>query len=315
MERQGEHAPRAWVLNLDAEHELEAPRGYQPTAALKAIVAAQSRRLLGALVRPGDVVLDEGDLASGARRAQGLRGAAWLPTPRALRILAAAGAVGCDSPGLEVLQRVNRRDWGARLRDAFREDAFEKHVVHDIDAALSVLSRPAPLGWLARRAFGAAGRGRRKLRAGRPDEAERAWLVASLRLGPLVVEPWREVAREHTRSGWVRSDGGVVVSAPCFQRTTPEGAWIESTRAERGELSSELDNRLAHALEFVGRALAAEGYRGPYGIDAWTYRDGAREVLNPLSEVNARFTMDWAAAMVHDPRDGAARRLFDELDE
>lgn len=313
MERLVELPPRAWVLNLDAEHELEAPRGYQPTDKLRAIVATQSRRLLGSLVRPGDIVLDEGDLSSGARRAQGLRGTAWLPTPSALRILAAAGAVGCESPGLEVLQRVNRRDFGARLRDEFREDAFEKHIVQDLDSALSILSRPAPLGWLARRAFGAAGRGRRKLHAGRPDEAERAWLVASLRLGPMVVEPWQELAREHTRSGWVRSDGGVVVSAPCFQRVGKDGAWIDTLRAEAGELSSELDNRLAHALERVGRALAAEGYRGPYGIDAWTYKAGGREVLNPLSEINARFTMDWATAMVHDPRAGAARRLFDEL--
>jgi hypothetical protein len=313
MPKRGEHAPRAWVLNLDAEHELEAPRGYQPTNALRAVVAEQSRRLLSTLVRPGDVVLDDGDLSNGARRAAGMRGAAWLPTPRALRILAAAGAVGCESPGLEVLQRVNRRDFGARLREEFREGAFEKHIVHDLEAALSILARPAPLGWLARRSFGAAGRGRRKLRAGRPDEAERAWLVASLRLGPLVVEPWQEIAREHTRSGWVRSDGGVLVSAPCFQRTTASGAWIATARAERGELSSELDKRLAHALERVGRALAAEGYHGPYGIDAWSYREGGREVLNPLSEVNARFTMDWATAMVHDPRDGDARRVLDEL--
>jgi hypothetical protein len=314
MARQGEHAPRAWVLNLDAEHELEAPRGYQPTDALRAIVAAQSRRLLGALVRPGDIVLDDGDLVGGARRAQGLRGAAWLPTPRALRILEAAGAVGCESPGLDVLQRVNRRDFAARLRDSFREDAFEKHVVHDLDAALAILARPTRLGWLARRAFGAAGRGRRKLHPGRPDEAERAWLVASLRLGPMVIEPWQEVAREHTRSGWVRPDGGVVVSAPCFQRVEKSGAWIGTERAEAGELSKEIDNRLAHALESAGRALAAEGYRGPFGIDAWTYREDGREVLNPLSEINARFTMDWATAMVHDPRDGAARRLHDELD-
>ena len=51
-----------------------------------------------------------------------------------------------------------------------------------------------------------------------------------------------------------------------------------------------------HAAEVLARA----GYFGPFGIDAYRHRaqDGsARTVLNPLSEINARFTMDWALAM------------------
>ena len=309
-----EREPVAWVLNLDAEHELEAPRGWQPTDRLRSIVRAQRERLRGALVGPRDVVLEEDDLVNGLRRAAGLRGLAWLPTPRALKILAAAGAVCTPTPPLEVLQRVNRRDWAARLRAPLAQDSFEKHVVLDIDSALARLALPSGRGWLVRRGFGAAGRGRRRIRSGRPDAGEMAWLVASLRLGPLVVEPWMELVREHTRSGLVRPDGSLLLSAPCFQTTTEEGAWTGTRRAEAGELPRADDDRLAHMLETVGRALADEGYRGPYGIDAWSCRIDGRVVLNPLSEVNARFTMDWADALVHDARDGSARRLLDQLD-
>jgi hypothetical protein len=55
-------ARRVWVLNLDAEHELEAPRGYAPTRRLAAIVARQRARLVGSLVGPLDLVLTEEEL-------------------------------------------------------------------------------------------------------------------------------------------------------------------------------------------------------------------------------------------------------------
>lgn len=53
-------------------------------------------------------------------------------------------------------------------------------------------------------------------------------------------------------------------------------------------------------MEIVGRALAAQGYFGAFGVDAYRHRllDGSgRTALNPLSEINARYTMDWALAM------------------
>jgi len=45
----------------------------------------------------------------------------------------------------------------------------------------------------------------------------------------------------------------------------------------------------------VGDQLASIGYRGPYGIDAWTYVFDQDLRLNPLSDINARYSMGWAA--------------------
>ena len=43
--------------------------------------------------------------------------------------------------------------------------------------------------------------------------------------------------------------------------------------------------------ERVGEALLATGYRGPFGIDAWRYRDSdGRLRFHPLGEINARLT-------------------------
>jgi hypothetical protein len=292
-------APRVWVLNLDAEHELEVGRGYAPPERLKAIVARERRRLLGSLVAPGDVVLGEREVASAdeLERARGLEGLAWCPTPCALARLEAAGARPARAPSFDVLRAVNARPFAAAVRAPLAGASFGKLDVATLDEALGALARPAPDGWLVRRTFGAAGRGRRRLAAGRPDAHELAWLAASLRRGALVIEPWVRVSREYTRSAWVTPRGTVVISGPCFQETTREGAWTRTERAERGAVSREDDARLEEAVAAAGSALARAGYFGPFGIDAFRHRSERGEVLNPLSEINARFTMDWTEAM------------------
>ena len=307
--------PRAWVLNLDAEHELAAHKSYAPTASLRAIVARERVHLIGALVAPHDVVLTDDGRAD--RRAEGLPGSAWCPTPRALSQLAAAGARPCAAPGIDVLRRVNARPFAALVRAPLARSSFEKHVLATLDEALSRLAHPASDGWLVRRTFGAAGRGRRRIAAGRPSTEEIAWLVASLRIGPLVIEPWVRVTREFTRSAWVQRGGDVVISPPCFQATTPYGSWTRTERAESGAVSRDDDAALEEAVAFAGAALARAGYFGPFGIDAYRHRAAERTatVLNPLSEINARFTMDWATAMSAAPQSGEALVRLEALSD
>jgi hypothetical protein len=284
------------VLNLDAEHELEARGRYQPTQHVLAIVERERKSLVGSLVGPQDVVLGLDD----PERARGLKGVAWSPTPRALAALRAAGAEPAAAPALEVLRAVNARPFAAAVREPLQRASFEKRVVLALEDVLAELALPAPLGWLVRRTFGAAGRGRRRIAAGRPSPADVAWLEASLRLGPLVVEPWVEVTREYTRSAFVDASGTVRISAPGIQQTTREGAWTGTQLAGVGEVAREDDAELEAAVQAAGAALARAGYFGPFGIDAYRHRalDGsAGSVLNPLSEINARYTMDWALAL------------------
>jgi hypothetical protein len=312
-------SPRAWVLNLDAEHELEARHRYTPTRHLRAIVELERRSLLGTLVGPKDVVLipdDQDSRNATAESARGLPGMAWCPTPRALAQLAAAGALPVAAPHVDILRTVNSRPFAALVREPLQRGSFEKYVVATLDEVLARLSLPAPDGWLVRRTFGAAGRGRRRIAAGMPSPAERFWIEASLRLGSLVIEPWVLVTREYTRSAWVQGSGEVTISPPCFQRTTAHGTWIDTARAGTGDVSRQDDAQLEAAVAAAGAALARAGYFGPFGIDAYRHRAldrGAGTVLNPLSEINARFTMDWATAMAVEPESGDALVRLDEL--
>ncbi len=294
---------RCWVLNLDAEHELETVGAYTPSAHMRSVVAAQQRKLLGTLLGPDDILLTEANLdgytESGALR--GLSGLAWCPTPRALSMLDAVGAIPESAPSVDILRRVNARPFASEVRAPLVEASFEKHLATDLDMALERLAQPAPLGWLVRRTFGAAGRGRRRLAIGQPSASDRTWLVASLRLGPLTIEPWVEIEREYTRSGWVESDGAVLIAPPCFQKTNREGAWEHTDTADPDLVPSADDQLLQQAVEQAGRALARAGYFGAFGIDAFRHRVPGEShrplVLNPMSEINARFTMDWFQGM------------------
>jgi hypothetical protein len=306
--------PRVWLLNLDAEHELQATRAYAPTKELAARVARESRRLVGTLVRPGDLVFGPDALTEAGRaRLAGLEGIAWSPTPRALARLRAAGLVVAPTPGVEVLRTVNARPFAAAVRAPLAGASFRKDVAATLDEVLALVARPAPLGWLVRRTFGAAGRGRRRLHVGRPDPGEHAWLVASLLMGPLVVEPWVAVTREYTRSAWLTRAGAVVISAPCLQETTETGAWTRTEPTSLALLRRDDDVELEAAVAAAGAALHAAGYFGPFGVDAFRHRTEHGEVLNPLSEINARFTMDWTVAMSEDRRTAALDQRLDTL--
>lgn len=329
---------RAWILNLDAEHELEARRRYAPTRQLRAIVERQRIALFGSLVPAGDLVLLErlGRPGSGdegwrvlevtgpgqatprvARRGEleGREVLAWSPTASARALVLGSGltlttlpgrSAGAAPPAPDLLARVNARPFAADLRRPLLRGAFDRRVFEQLEPLLESLAAPADLGWLARRSFGAAGRGRRRLYGAQdPSEADLAWLRASLARGPVTLEPWVEVTTEFTRSGLVLPGGELVLSGPCFQEVAASGAWTRTASADAGEVTAQDDDALAGALEVAGRALADAGYHGPFGIDAFRYRDGAGATrLNPLGELNARFTMDWRPAM-----QGALARL------
>jgi hypothetical protein len=47
--------------------------------------------------------------------------------------------------------------------------------------------------------------------------------------------------------------------------------------------------------EGVAAALARAGHAGPFGIDGFVYREGARRVLRPFCEINARHTFGHVA--------------------
>lgn len=291
QEREGTaRQPRLWVFNLDAELELarngpyETPRhvarGFEPALPF-------ARRLMAA----GDEMLS----ADGSRSGHVCVGRAWCPTPSALRRLARAGARPEPAPDVEILRRVNHRRFALELGGG----APGARYLRDAAELRATLGDRCVAAWLFKRPYGFAGRGQRRI-AGQPSADDARWLDDSLRQGGVAAEPWLELTREVCLHGYVHATGGVVIGRPCTQQTNAFRAWVGTDPLPEGALEATQVHRLFERAEAVAAALIAAGYFGPFGIDAYEFRTAAGTTrLNPLGEINARYSMGYAVGMAH----------------
>jgi hypothetical protein len=168
----------------------------------------------------------------------------------------------------------------------------------------------APSGrWVLKPPWSAAGRGQLVS----PPEADpvppRWWEQLEQAFawhGELLFEPWLDRVHDLGTAGDVRDSGvsvqgshGLVVGArgrfAGVEVHTSEQAGAQDTWP--AGLTPALAERLADVARSVGHALAAAGYCGPFGVDAFTHRKISGEVaLQPLCEINARLTFGRVAA-------------------
>ncbi len=279
----------AWVLNLDADLELGARLGYELRRSLRLAMKPHVERLAATLLGPDDVLVDDDSPAGVAR---GLPGRAFCPTPRALAILERAGAEPEPHPSLEILRRVNSRAFASSLGATLPGAAF----VTDLDRARTVLGTEPPVGdgWRVKHAFGMAGRSQRVVIPTAGDERGLGFVQVGIAHGGVQIEPNVPIEAEYAVHGFVGADGAVALGALVRQRCDARGAWLASDRVGTQDLG-DLGPRMAEEARSVARALSAAGYHGPFGVDAFTYRDRAGGTcLQPRSEINARYSMGFA---------------------
>ena len=282
----------AWILNLDAELELSTRGPYTPGQGIERAVESQ-QGAAATILSPWDVRVS---IFRGAPcpAARGLVGRAWCMTPRARNRLLEVGARPVDSPPPDVLRRVNGRAFAASLAPSFPGAL----MVHQLEAWREKIASESPSGvWLSKRELSMAGRGQRRVASGCVTEADLSWARASLRASPLRVEPWVEVELELSLHGWVSREGGGWRGPLCVQRCDARGAWRETRLASAGEVDRAHVRELERGARRVADALRGAGYFGPFGVDAFLYRDGLGSLrLNGLSEINARYSMGWSVA-------------------
>ncbi len=285
-------ARTAWVLNLDADLELAAGPRYAPTNAVRAAMAPHVAKLAASLLAPGDVLVDE---ASPPASAAGLVGRAFCPTTRAVALLVRAGARPAPHPPHAVLREVNGRGFCAALGSSLPGAVF----VRDVDAALSVLASLPGVAtqWRVKRAFSMAGRGQRPIAAGAAgatSAADRSFLRSAIDAeGGVMIEPDVAIVRELAIHGMLAQDGAFELGRIVEQTCDAHGQWVATTVAT--DVERAIADALAGEAGLVARALHAAGYFGPFGLDAFLYRDLAGVVrLQPRSEINARYSMGFS---------------------
>lgn len=266
---------RVFLLNLDAEFELS---GQTPSLRVRRQLEAAGQRAAAGLLRFGDRLLD-GD-------ATGMNGLAWCWTPSAVKALRDAGA-SVEHPPLAAVAEANHRAFAAELGQCLPGARFLQAPV-----AVSEVERCLRQGgtWRAKRAFGVAGRGQRRL-SGEPTEKDLRWLGASHH--GVQLEPELDLEGEFAIHGYLTAEGELRLGHPTQQKNLP-GAWGQS---ERTGLPAELHRSLQAEAEVVAEALQRIGYWGPFNLDALRGRLGSEDVWVPRSEVNARYSMGWSTGM------------------
>jgi len=282
---------RAWVLNLDADLELGAGARYTPRAGVKLAMRAHVERLAASLLAPGDRLVDE---TSAPGEARGMPGRAFCPTPGALAILRRAGAEPEAHPPLEVLRRVNSRAFAGGLGATLPGAAF----VTELEIARTMLAKEPEGGgaWRVKHAFGMAGRNQRVLGRGAIG-SDLAFVRAGVRRGGVQIEPDVAIEQEYAMHGWLARDGSMRIGMLVRQRCDPRGAWLSTEPVEAGQ-EADVAVRMADEVARVAVALCGAGYFGPFGVDAYSYRDRRGGLaFQPRSEINARYSMGFAVGL------------------
>ena len=270
----------AWVLNLDAELELDRPEQV-PSAKLTAQLVrhAQGARVL---LGPQDVLVQE--LPSNATA---YVGRAWCPTPRAVASLRGRGVSPEPHPPADVLRRANHRRFSAGLGAGPPGSAYVE------DAAAVLRQLRGTDDWLLKRPLSFAGRGQLYVR-GTTTVSQAAWIEASVRRGGVMVEPRVAILAEFGVHGFVQKSGKVGLGRPCLQVVSERGVWQSTRLAAASDLDAAERAGLMASAERTAGALVELGYFGPFGIDAYRYERDGRVGFCALSEVNARYTMGFA---------------------
>ena len=315
------------VANLDGESELagQAPgatRRTLPRAVLEAISVAGS--LMRVFAEDADDLLwtpaplDPARLAevpSLARprlvsgpldpsMARGRRILAWQETPTVAALRRGAAAAEVPSSA-DAVARVAHRGFAFELAGRLGELLPGSRLATTPDEALAA-ARDLGGPWIAKAAFSASGRDRER-GDGPPDGDSHALHRRFARLlahggGVLVVEPWCDRLWDVGCVATVEVDAGGCDAATIHgihrlhvdRRGQVVGIELAVSGPGDGGLRADELARLRSVVAETAAALVAAGYRGPFGVDAWRYRDLDGAVrFHALGEINPRLTLGW----------------------
>ena len=205
------------------------------------------------------------------------------------------------------------------MRDLFL--VLDPETLLDADSAIqrmeaAVANWPDQLGrnFTLKPRLGTSGRGRVPGVDGRVDSpAVRGALKRLAKRGGAILEPWFKRTLDLSTQMYIATNGDVTLLGTLEQIVAPSGVYL-GHRAEidsRGRVfsGSVYDETLRETGVIVAKHAFDEGFFGPCGIDAFTVDAGAAgEILRPIVEFNARFTMGTIAI-------GIVRRALAQIKE
>ena len=236
---------------------------------------------------------------------------AWLPNEESQALAAELGlrAAG-PSPG--TVRRVHDKAFAVAAmpdeRLALWTEVFGKDgrrlTWPNIEQTLARWPEPLRGRWVLKPRWGTSGR--RRVQG--PRAPTSAALARLEQRGGAVLEPWLERVADFSVQLYISEDHEALLLGTTDQQLSQSGVYTGNTGFldEQGRPCSRSDFRptLEQAAQRLGTLAAEEGFFGPCGVDAFSYRKADGEVaLRPVVELNARFTGGTVLA-------GRLQRLF-----
>jgi hypothetical protein len=189
----------------------------------------------------------------------------------------------------EIERRVNDREFALRIAVRHGWALPGTAVVHSLWAAERRVAEGER--FVLKQPFSAAGRSR--LIGEGPGDVARAVRLLNEQ-DRLVFEPWVTRIEDYSATGFVTEDG--VEDLEVHGLLSDDAGRFEGIRIDD---RCDAPETVAVAARTSGEALFAEGYRGPFSVDSFRYRDDSvGEVLCPLVEINARWTFGLLARRI-----------------
>ena len=229
----------------------------------------------------------------------------WSPWGQSATALKLANALGVRwqqslfFPPTEVFSKA----WAKELAPSVVDDPFPGRVCRDLGRAQDAVNQWLAQGPVVIKApLGCAGRNMLRVQpdVGLTDNQQR-WLERILgQQGAVVVEPWCRRIADYSVQIEVTTQGTTVLGVTRFL-TDQRGQYIGhvlgfkhaglAPDVVRAYHEIGVSAKLKDVASKVGDALASAGYLGPAGIDAFLYESDSGIRLQPLVEINPRYTM------------------------
>lgn len=239
--------------------------------------------------------------------------------PGVCRPLLVSGSRPTPAPGdlvwgesSDVAVAVNDRRFAIELQRKLGCALPGASIAEDMEAAERAVRAAAGFApaatWIAKAAHSSAARSRVGGRGAEMDAAHRSGVDKLLELHEAVlIEPWLPRSGDFGATAVATEHGAEGVELHDLENTARgdfRGISFPSSSLREDEAAT-----LRTTVDAVGLALAARGWRGPFGVDAFRWRDksGATR-FHPLCEINARLTFG-RVARAFAARIGAATDL------
>lgn len=235
-------------------------------------------------------------------------GVPWLSTAKAVRRLEKLGlSQSCTDPS--IVRKVHDKAFALQVarESGLMPDGlsswlriFHPEELDDpaaVEAALAQLPDWADT-WILKPRFGSSGRGRVPGRGRSLEPVVTAGLPRLARRGGAILEPWLKRTVDLSAQLHLGAEGPELLGTT--RQILAQAGVYQGNRGvlEEGRILSgtSWDRELIDAALVVGAAAWREGFRGPCGVDAFVYQGpGGEEILRPVVEFNARFTMGTVA--------------------